>query len=284
MDYYARISKALAFIEANLGNELRPEDVASEVFFSRPHMYRVFRAMTGFSIKDYVSRRRLSVAAESLLSSRVKVIDLALSLRYDSPETFLRAFRRQYGMTPSEFRKREMEARLFAPIDIERLRGGESPVSGGGSFRDACLEPRYAYHRELALSGRALRTSMAGGKNLADIPRFWDRLARAGFLDMDSPEPFYGVYDDWVGEDDFTLYVGKQSASGRALKPFAVPAARYAVFTLEPFDSAHAASFWTSIYGQWFPETGIERTDRLVDFERYSSDFQRIEIFIPIKE
>ena len=284
MDYYARISKALAFIEANLGNELRPEDVASEVFFSRPHMYRVFRAMTGFSIKDYVSRRRLSVAAEALLSSRVKVIDLALSLRYDSPETFLRAFRRHYGLTPSEFRKREMEAKLFAPIDPERLRGGDALSSGGGMLRDACLEPHYSFHRELSLSGYSIRTSMAGGKNLAAIPRFWDRLARAGFLDMSPAESFYGVYGDWVGEDDFTLYAGKPSASGRALKTFAVPAARYAVFTLEPFDATLAASFWTSIYGQWFPETGIERTDRLVDFERYSADFRRIEIFIPIKE
>ena len=277
MDYYYRIAKALSFIEANLRNDLRPEDVAVEAFFSLPHMYRVFRAMTGLSIKDYISRRRLSVAAESLLSSRVKVIDLALSLRYDSPETFLRAFRRHYGVTPSEFRKTSMEAKLFMPIHPEKIREGNALGS-------SLIDPRYAWHRELSLSGRSLGTSMAGGKNLADIPPFWDRLSRSGFLDMKPDESFYAVYDDWVGEDDFTLYAGKQSSSGRALKSFSVPAARYAVFTLEPFDATVAASFWNSIYGRWFPETGVERTDRLVDFERYSSDFHRLEIFIPVKE
>jgi AraC family transcriptional regulator len=278
MDYYGRMAKALSFIEANLRNDLRPEDVAAEAFFSRPHMYRVFRAMTGLSIKDYVSRRRLSVAAESLLSSRVKVIDLAFSLRYDSPETFLRAFRRHYGVTPSEFRKTSMEAKLFMPMSPDQTR------AAGEAFAERSADPRYAWHRELALSGRSLKTSMAGGKNLADIPPFWDTLASSGFLDMNPDESFYAVYDDWVGEDDFTLYAGKQSAPGRASVTFSVPAARYAVFTLEPFDATAAASFWTSIYGQWLPETGIERTDRLVDFERYSSDFRRLEIFIPIKE
>ena len=77
-----------------------------------PHLYRVFRSMTGFSIKEYIRLRRLSVAAETLLSSKVKIIDLALRLRYDSPETFLRAFRKAYGQTPSAFRKSAQEAAL----------------------------------------------------------------------------------------------------------------------------------------------------------------------------
>lgn len=279
MDYCGRMSKALAFIEANLGNELCPDAVAAEAFFSLPHMYRVFRAMTGLSIKDYISRRRLSVAAESLLSGNAKVIDLALSLRYESPETFLRAFRRQYGMTPSEFRKSSTEANLFLPMNPEKMRDEISKGESG-------IEPRYVRHRELALYGHSVRTSMADGKNLSDIPLFWDRLSLNGFLETEGNESFYGVYDDWEGEDDFTLYAGKSVAAidPASLEAFAVPAARYAVFTLDPFDPERAAAFWTSIYGQWFPETGIERTDRLVDFERYSPDFRRLEIFIPVKE
>ena len=233
--------------------------------------------MTGFSIKEYIRLRRLSVAAETLLSSKVKIIDLALRLRYDSPETFLRAFRKAYGQTPSAFRKSAQEAALFPPID-PRSPATASCASGG------CPQPRFAYYREQTLWGRSLRTSLTGGKNLVDIPRFWDRLGDSGLLSLDSSECFYGVYDEWAGEDDFTLFAGREKKVGRFPVRFTVPAARYAVFTLEPFDPVLATPLWNSIYGNWFPDAGIERTDRLVDFERYSGDFGRMEIFIPVKE
>jgi AraC family transcriptional regulator len=262
MDYLGMMREALLFIEENLKEDIRPEDVSAKAFFSLPHLYRIFRATLGCSIKEYVRRRRLSLAAEALLSTKAKVIDIALDLGYGSPETFLRAFKAEYGRAPLAFRKTASMAPLFPAAEL-RDRGDRG--EGGGQ------EPRIVFHKDMPLSCVSLRTSLAQGKNLRDIPAFWDRLAREGFLSPEiRGETAYGLYTEWAGEDDFTLAVGR-AAPGNS--NFSVPASRYAVFSLEPFDASEAVGLWDYIYGDWFPRTGCERTGRLVDFERYTKDF-----------
>jgi AraC family transcriptional regulator len=270
MDYRGMMRDAVAFIEAEIKEDIRPEDVSERLFFSLPHVYRIFRSVLGCSIKEYIRRRRLSLAAEALLSSRVKIIDLALDLRYESPETFLRAFKSEYGLTPSAFRRQASMAPLFPAPSL-------SDAEGGG--REG-IEPRIVFHKRMPLSGLRLRTSLSGGRNLAEIPPFWDRLGREGFLRPEiEGEAMYGLYADWAGEDDFTLAVGREARQGG---DFEIPASKYAVFALEPFDPSGIPALWDYIYGEWFLRTGCERTERLVDFERYANGFSSYEIFVPL--
>jgi AraC family transcriptional regulator len=54
---------------------------------------------------DYLRRRRLTLAAQELVRSDRKIIDLAFKYGYDTPESFSKAFQKQHGVTPSEARK-----------------------------------------------------------------------------------------------------------------------------------------------------------------------------------
>ncbi len=66
MDYYKRIQHSIEFIEENLQNNISIKDISSESCFSAFHFQRLFQAITGFSVQEYIRNRRLSEAARLL--------------------------------------------------------------------------------------------------------------------------------------------------------------------------------------------------------------------------
>jgi AraC family transcriptional regulator len=279
MDYRLMMGKAIAFIEEHVRDDIQPSDVSAQAFYSLPHLYRVFRSTLGCSIQEYIRRRRLSLAAEALLSTRTKVLDIALEFGFGSPESFLRAFKAQYGSAPLAFRHEARMAPLFPAARIE-----------AALAQAVCApEPRIVFHKSIELDTRLLRTSLAEAQNRAEIPSFWETLAAEGFLDRQ--EDTYGLYCEWEGEDNFTLAVGfaccakkPHQSSVYPTERRAIPAARYAVFSLEPFDASKVVDLWDSIYGSWIFGTKAERSGRLEDFEVYSNSFSSYSVLIPLAE
>jgi AraC-like DNA-binding protein len=105
MDYATPIRQALDFIECNLREEIRAEDIARAVNFSTSHFHTVFARVTGHTLAEHTRRRRLACAALDLALSRRRLIDIAMEYRFESQEAFTRAFKRVYGITPGLFRR-----------------------------------------------------------------------------------------------------------------------------------------------------------------------------------
>ncbi len=70
------------------------------------HLHRVFSAAAGETPKQFTLRLRLARAAAMLLTSDDSVLDIALDCGFQSHEAFCRAFRKRFGMTPSDYRAR----------------------------------------------------------------------------------------------------------------------------------------------------------------------------------
>jgi len=105
MNYYERIQKSIDYIEANLENEIDLNRACREAYMSLSNFYRLFFAIVGYPVKEYVRNRRISLAAEELLSSNKTVMDIAVKYGFESQDAFSRAFKRITGFLPSEFRK-----------------------------------------------------------------------------------------------------------------------------------------------------------------------------------
>ena len=92
---------AIDFVEENLGEDITIADVAEATGYSLYHFCRVFTQATHHPPYDYLIRRRLSQAAQDLLASERRIIDVALDYQFSTPETFSRAFKRLFGIQAS---------------------------------------------------------------------------------------------------------------------------------------------------------------------------------------
>ena len=111
---------ALEFIEAHLCEEISQEDIAAASFVSLSSLQKVWRYCTGFSLKDYISKRRITMAGRYLLSEDVSVLEAAMKFGYNSHEVFTRAFTKVWGISPSKFKKEwKGDCRLYPPLNPE---------------------------------------------------------------------------------------------------------------------------------------------------------------------
>jgi AraC family transcriptional regulator len=103
--YVGLIQDTVEFIEANIREEISLETVSRRFFLSEFHFNRMFRTVTGRTLKQYILGRKLSSAMEKLSATDEKVIDIALDYGFQYPEVFSRAFKKQFGLSPEMFRK-----------------------------------------------------------------------------------------------------------------------------------------------------------------------------------
>ncbi len=117
MNYYERIQKSIEYIECNLENPIPLKNVAAEAFMSQSNFYKIFFAIVGYTVKEYIRFRRISLASAWLREDNMKIIDIALKCGYQSADAFARSFREITGFLPSAFRKQN-KTFAFERIDI----------------------------------------------------------------------------------------------------------------------------------------------------------------------
>lgn len=104
--YTRRFEQVFAYIEQHLDSPLTVEQLSDVACFSRFHFHRQFSQFCGISISRYITLMRLKRASFRLVSApQERVINIALDAGFENPESFSRAFKNTFGLTPSEFRK-----------------------------------------------------------------------------------------------------------------------------------------------------------------------------------
>ena len=90
----------------NYKEPLSVDDVASALNISRSSVSHIFSSRLAISFNDYVNSLRLSDAVKLLKNSNDSVTDIASKVGFGTIRTFNRAFLKQYGMSPTSFRKK----------------------------------------------------------------------------------------------------------------------------------------------------------------------------------
>lgn len=99
------INGSIDFIESRLTEAIDLAELAQQAFFSKTHYQRLFRAIVGEPVMEYVKNRRLQLACRDVQAGNIGILDIALKYGYGSHEGFTRAFKAYFGVTPSEYRK-----------------------------------------------------------------------------------------------------------------------------------------------------------------------------------
>jgi AraC family transcriptional activator of mar-sox-rob regulon len=107
MDQAGIIRDLLSWLESHLDQPLSLDNVAAKAGYSKWHLQRMFKDVTGNAIGAYIRARRLSKAAVALRLTSRPILDIALQYRFDSQQTFTRAFKKQFSQTPALYRRAE---------------------------------------------------------------------------------------------------------------------------------------------------------------------------------
>lgn len=120
MDNVILLVDALEYIENNLTESIKTEDIANYLYCSKSSIEKLFRYVNHISIRDYIIRRRMSKAALELgRNPEINILDIGLKYGYGSNEAFSRAFYSVWNVTPSDFRKTPSKYELFPGFKLD---------------------------------------------------------------------------------------------------------------------------------------------------------------------
>ncbi|MEV8022086.1 AraC family transcriptional regulator [Streptomyces sp. NPDC086554] len=253
-----RLNEALDHIESHLDQRIEVTDLARIAMTSEYHFRRMFSALAGISLSEYIRRRRLTIAGAEVLAGERTLLDIAVRYGYGSGEAFARAFRAVHGVGPGEAR-RDGAALHAQPRMSFRL-----IVEGSGSMRYRVVEKD-----QFQVVGKKVRVPLVHeGMNpaIADFIRGIDAdtMQRITALSDQQPEGIVGVSDNLDPsraegtELDYYHAVVTSTAAPEDLDALTVPAGTWAVFENSgPFP--HALQYlWRDVFTQWFPSNPYE--------------------------
>ena len=113
------VQRMQEYIEEHLGEEITTAQLAEVSLYSPWYSYRLFQEYTGLTISDYIRRLRLSRSAVRLKKEECQVTEVAYELGYGSVDGYQRAFRKEFGCNPMEYRKTKNPISLFVPYGVK---------------------------------------------------------------------------------------------------------------------------------------------------------------------
>jgi len=114
------IELSLDYIEQNLKTDIEIEELANMTGYSVTHYYRLFKQITGFSVANYITQKRISHAIAEISSGR-KVVDAVLEYGFDSYSGFYKAFIKMYGCSPSKYSKYSTFYNNLTPKEMGKI-------------------------------------------------------------------------------------------------------------------------------------------------------------------
>ena len=106
-NHVALVNALSKWIEEHLGRVIHLEELAAYSGYSLWHMQKIFKEVTGISLGKYIRQRRLAGAVNLLRNSSQSIFDIALDFGCGSQSHFTYMFRKEYGITPFDFRQND---------------------------------------------------------------------------------------------------------------------------------------------------------------------------------
>jgi AraC family transcriptional regulator len=282
LEWFKRITDAVEYMEEHMEDPFDAAEIAKVAFTSTFHFQRMFHMLTGNTVAEYVRKRKLTLAAQELAATKVKVLDVALKYGYDTPESFSKAFRRVHGISPSSARGQGAKLKAHPRISFQLSLKGDKDMDYRIVAKDA-----------FKVVGKGIQVTTKQGENLKRISRFWDESCQTGFYDrlcsIAGGADILGVCMDNFSNEEFTYIIAIEKPDGyihEDLTETEIPASTWAVFESVGPVSGSIQKVWARIFSEWFPATGFEHADApgLEVYPQGNAEAEdyRCEVWIPV--
>ncbi|MBW5483522.1 AraC family transcriptional regulator [Streptomyces bambusae] len=248
-----RLNQAMEHIERHLDQGVEVAELARIAATSEYHLRRMFSALAGIPLSEYVRRRRLTLAGADVLAGRETLLEIAVRYGYSSGEAFARAFRAMHGIGPGEAR------RTGAALSSQSRMAFRLTVEGSSSMRYRIVEKA-----DFTVVGFKARVPLVhAGPNHAImdfvrgiVPQDLERLEK---LSDQEPHGIVAVCDDLDPgraegtELDYYHGVITSAAAPEGTTALGVPAGTWAVFTTSGPVPQAIQELWRDVFTEWFP-------------------------------
>jgi AraC family transcriptional regulator len=217
------------------------------------------------------------MAGQDLLDRNNKIIDIAFKYRYETPESFTKAFKRFHGINPKQAKKEGAGLKSYNRLHLKL-------IMEGGSTIDYSIVKKDAF--EVVVTSRNFLSENCG----VEIPLYWQEYRQAGLLKKVCGEFGIRLFHE-AGCKEFEYCIGCRTQCAAQItdlfKKITIPSYTWAVFQcIGPMPEA-IQKMWGRIYTEWLPHAKYEFLGTC-DIECYTdgdihSPEYRSEIWIPVR-
>lgn len=315
-EYSSRINRVVDYIEKNIDKDLSLEVIAKVANFSQFHFHRIFGALVGETLNQFIQRVRIEKAVTLLLANPKKSItEIAFDCGFSGSATFARAFKETFKMSASEWRlkKHQHESKISKtdskqsqPLHKKRKDFFESSYYINTVTNNQIWRIQMEEKKQLQVEVKEMEEihvayvrhigPYKGDTKLFD--KLFNKLFKwAGARDLlRFPETkCLTVYHDnpeITNEDKLRtsvcISVPDDTVVDGEVGKMTIPAGKYAFARFE-INSDEYEDAWNAVYGVWLPESGYQPDDRPC-YELYLNNPKEhpegkhiIDICVPVK-
>ncbi|WP_299311954.1 AraC family transcriptional regulator [uncultured Aquimarina sp.] len=297
-EYINRINLTLQFIDEYLDSNLSLDIVSDVAMYSPFHFHRIFKAVIGETLNIYINRKRIEKMASILMHKKeVNITELSLQYGFSSNSSFTRAFKKFYGVSPTEFRKQ-------LPSKFSKIGKGESKIGQENSIFEKYICNINNHINWIKMNAKIevkeisdLHFASITHIGINGIENVFEKLIQWGRSKgvMENPETKMGrvfhdsfkiTSPDKVRMSICMLMVKPAIAEGEII-PLTIKKGRNIVgrFEITPNDFEKS---WSSLF-VWMSEQGFKKSKE-TPFEIYHNDFREhpenkflVDFYIPIE-
>ena len=197
------LENILIDIEKGLINGIDVDSLSKKYSLSSGHLRRLFKFAFKQSLSSYIRSRRLSESLNSLLKTKSNILDIALDCGFEYEQSYIRAFKKEFGSTPGDLRTNKRIVKVKPPIHLF----DENKLSSGAIFGpDIVMVPQFHVIGKLhRMALNESRTIVAG--------QFWKNDLKR-IKDIISPHIYIGItrmFDNKTGYSEYLSSVQVQN-------------------------------------------------------------------------
>ncbi|MDX2937279.1 AraC family transcriptional regulator [Streptomyces ipomoeae] len=251
-----RLNQVMEHIEGCLDQSIDVAGLARVAATSEYHLRRMFSALAGMPLSEYIRRRRLTVAGAEVLAGHESLLEIAVRYGYGSGEAFARAFRAVHGVGPGEAR------RTGAVLVSQPRLSFRLTVEGSSSMRYRVVDrPDFSV---VGFKARVPLVHLGPNQAIIDLVRGIEpqTLEQLEKLSDQEPQGIVAVCDDLdpsrAEGTELDYYHGVITSPHTGTGPMgtttlAVPAGTWAVFTTSGPAPQAIQMLWRDVFTEWFP-------------------------------
>lgn len=289
MNLKDKIAGCLQYIEDHLYDKISLDDIAGYCGISKFHLHRMFKALSGDPLMEYIQFRKLSASLSEVTGTNRRIIDIAMDYGFDYEQSYIRAFRKKFGVTPLKVRQEPVSLVIQEKLNIDDILSVHNSM---------VYKPSFMFKEPFYLVGTKHKIMSKSGDRIANwYGREFFYQQRQTITNPVDADIYYG-YTDWSNAGYIyympSLKVEDLSHIPEGMYGIQVPSHKYVIFRFVGFfrpddiNGRQIGRLLVHMYSKWIFKSGYRFADTFrfeyINNNLCKDNYCEMDIYQPITE